>query len=157
MRALWRRRDPVTKLFGSTIDVRTGQWLDTTSGAGAGTDSFFEYMFKAYVLFGDVQYYEMFIESVEAMGAKMWVGNPPVFANVDMHTGNMTNYWMDSLQAYAGGTLGAAGYVSVAISHHAIYYSIWRRFHAMYADWCGCIACTGSRVRCVAIATNTRY
>eukprot|EP00041_Stephanoeca_diplocostata_P029574 m.878194 g.878194 ORF g.878194 m.878194 type:complete len:614 (-) comp23585_c0_seq24:2281-4122(-) len=131
VRALWRRRDPVTKLFGSTIDVHTGQWLDTTSGAGAGTDSFFEYMFKAYVLFGDVQYYEMFHESVEAMGTTMWVGNPPVFANVNMHTGNVTNYWMDSLQAYAPGTLGAAGYISVAISHHAIYYSIWRRFHAM--------------------------
>lgn len=40
--AIWDRRDKTTGLLGSTIDVQTGAWIDTTASLGAGVDSFFE-------------------------------------------------------------------------------------------------------------------
>lgn len=39
MLAIWDRRDRGTDLLGSTIDAVTGDWIDMTSGVGAGIDS----------------------------------------------------------------------------------------------------------------------
>lgn len=45
------------------MDVNTGKWEGELSGVGAGLDSFFEYMLKAYILFGKMEDYAMFNES----------------------------------------------------------------------------------------------
>lgn len=45
------------------VDVNTGKWEGELSGVGAGLDSFFEYMLKAYILFGKMEDYAMFNES----------------------------------------------------------------------------------------------
>lgn len=42
--AVWQRRDNRTGLLGSTIDVVTGKWIDSTASMGAGVDSYFEYV-----------------------------------------------------------------------------------------------------------------
>ena len=39
-------------LVGTSIDVALGQWNNRLGGTGAGADSFYEYLLKAYVLFG---------------------------------------------------------------------------------------------------------
>jgi mannosidase alpha-like ER degradation enhancer 1 len=101
MFAIWERRDKTTGLVGSTIDIQTGVWIDTTSSLGAGTDSFFEYMFKAYVLFGRQEYLNLFNEAFASVLRLMQKpALPYLFANVDMQTGNISNMWVDSLQAY---------------------------------------------------------
>ena len=38
----------------------TGQWTSELSGVGAGLDSFYEYLLKSYVLFGDREDFRMF-------------------------------------------------------------------------------------------------
>ena len=43
-------------------------WIATTSTTGAGIDSFFEYVAKAYILLGDDEYYRVWSE---AYGAAM--------------------------------------------------------------------------------------
>ena len=48
---LWSMRSPLD-LVGSSIDMTTGWWNDRLGGTGAGADSFYEYLLKAYVLFG---------------------------------------------------------------------------------------------------------
>ena len=53
MEALWSRRAVNTHLVGETINVTTGRWARTDSGIGAGIDSYYEYLFKSYILFGD--------------------------------------------------------------------------------------------------------
>ena len=45
------------------MDVTTGQWTSELSGVGAGLDSFFEYMLKSYILFGEGEDYSMFNSS----------------------------------------------------------------------------------------------
>ena len=55
---LWELRSS-KGLFGNTLDGKTGQWLNPISGIGAGIDSFYEYLFKAYILFGDIKHLDM--------------------------------------------------------------------------------------------------
>ena len=50
--ALWQARSDIP-LLSSVIDVRTGQWVDASAQLGGGVDSFYEYLLKSYVLFGD--------------------------------------------------------------------------------------------------------
>ena len=51
LRALWRMRTPLG-LFGTSLDMMQGIWLDNNGGIGASADSFYEYLLKAYILFG---------------------------------------------------------------------------------------------------------
>ena len=52
-KALWSLRNRATNLLGNTLDVQTGRWVDRSGGVGAGCDSFFEYLLKKHVAFGD--------------------------------------------------------------------------------------------------------
>lgn len=45
------------------IDIQTGEWRGVLSGVGAGLDSFFEYLLKTYILFGEETELQMFLES----------------------------------------------------------------------------------------------
>jgi hypothetical protein len=55
---LWKLRSK-RGLFGNTLDGRTGQWTNPLSGIGAGIDSFYEYLLKAHILFGDSKFLKM--------------------------------------------------------------------------------------------------
>lgn len=48
--ALWERRSSQTELVGEVINVTNGKWLKHDAGVGAGIDSYYEYLLKAYVL-----------------------------------------------------------------------------------------------------------
>lgn len=42
------------------VDIQTGHWVGKQSGLGAGLDSFYEYLLKSYILFGEKEDLEMF-------------------------------------------------------------------------------------------------
>lgn len=42
------------------VNIQTGQWVGKQSGLGAGMDSFYEYLLKSYILFGEKDDYKMF-------------------------------------------------------------------------------------------------
>ncbi|KRX61196.1 ER degradation-enhancing alpha-mannosidase-like protein 1 [Trichinella sp. T9] len=46
---LWKSRNCRTGLLGNVIDIQTGEWVVTTSGLGAGMDSFYEYLVIFYL------------------------------------------------------------------------------------------------------------
>lgn len=68
LRAPWRRSCPQTPgapraLFvfaGNVVNIQTGRWVGKQSGLGAGLDSFYEYLLKSYILFGEKEDLEMF-------------------------------------------------------------------------------------------------
>jgi hypothetical protein len=70
MRAIWARRSPLN-LVGNHIDIRTGRWTLLDSGIGPNQDSFYEYLLKAYVLFGDPEYLAMFEDFYLSAGKHM--------------------------------------------------------------------------------------
>ena len=55
-------------------------------------------------------------------------GLHPLYVNVEMATGNTATNWIDSLQASFAGVQLLAGDVDEAICHHALYYSIWKKY-----------------------------
>jgi mannosidase alpha-like ER degradation enhancer 2 len=48
----YKRRSAIG-LVGSEIDVETGAWTNPTAGVMGGIDSYYEYLLKASILFGD--------------------------------------------------------------------------------------------------------
>lgn len=45
---------------GNVVNIQTGHWVGKQSGLGAGLDSFYEYLLKSYILFGEKEDLEMF-------------------------------------------------------------------------------------------------
>ena len=48
---LWSMRSPLD-LVGTSIHMTEAMWNNRLGGTGAGIDSFYEYLLKAYILFG---------------------------------------------------------------------------------------------------------
>jgi mannosidase alpha-like ER degradation enhancer 2 len=106
---LYNRRSALG-LFGSEIDIETGKWTDTPEGREAtiqgGTDSFYEYLAKAAILFDDKDCARMWAESLPAInkylaeqtttgpGAGLWYGE------ADMNTGARTGHTYGALDAF---------------------------------------------------------
>src|SRR5207302_4301668 len=54
-------------LVGSSINVETGKWTDTTSHIRGGIDSYYEYLLKSWLLFDDKDCKKMWETSVKAV------------------------------------------------------------------------------------------
>uniref|UniRef100_A0A3Q4N188 alpha-1,2-Mannosidase n=1 Tax=Neolamprologus brichardi TaxID=32507 RepID=A0A3Q4N188_NEOBR len=140
VRALWNLRSNETGLLGNVVNIQTGQWVGKQSGLGAGMDSFYEYLLKSYILFGEKEDYRMFTAAYESIQNHMrrgrescneGEGDPPLYVNVNMFSGEIMNTWIDSLQAFFPGLQVLNGDVDDAICLHAFYYAIWKRFGAL--------------------------
>src|SRR5260221_10682236 len=103
---LYRRRSQIG-LVGEAIDVETGKWTRPASHIGGGIDSYYEYLLKGALLFGDDELRSAFDHSMEAVhrtvadestGA-LWYGE------VDMNTGRLTAATFGGLEAFFPGTL----------------------------------------------------
>merc|ERR1719309_1866207 len=136
-RGLYSRRNKDTGLVGNVVDVHTGEWTGKMSGLGAGVDSFYEILLKSYIMFGESEDADMFNESYTSIKQYMRRGRGhcnsgsglhPLYVNVEMGTGNTATNWIDSLQAAFPGVQLLSGDVEEAICHHALYYSMWRKY-----------------------------
>jgi len=85
---IFNRRSEIG-LIGSEIDVETGEWLNTTSHICAGVDSYYEYLLKAYILFGDKELKPIWEESIAGINTYLADETDSSFwyARVDMNTG----------------------------------------------------------------------
>ncbi|KRZ54036.1 ER degradation-enhancing alpha-mannosidase-like protein 1 [Trichinella nativa] len=137
---LWKSRNCRTGLLGNVIDIQTGEWVVTTSGLGAGMDSFYEYLLKGYLLFGQESDFEMFTIFYSTIKQHMRKGrkycnygseNHPLYVNVFMNDGSVSYRWIDSLQASFPAVQVLYGDLEEAICMHALYYTIWRKYNAL--------------------------
>ena len=62
----FKRRSPLG-LVGSAINVETGRWADPDSHISGGIDSYYEYLWKCWLLFGDRDCLEMWQASIPAV------------------------------------------------------------------------------------------
>lgn len=53
--------------LGNVVNIQTGQWVGKQSGLGAGMDSFYEYLLKSYILFGEKEDHKMFQTAYESI------------------------------------------------------------------------------------------
>ncbi|MGQ1889117.1 glycoside hydrolase family 47 protein [Thermophagus sp. OGC60D27] len=86
--AIWERVSDLN-LVGEIINVETGEWLNTSSHICAGIDSYYEYLLKSYLLFGDEDLKAIWDQSVEAVNKYLVEESDTSFwyKRVDMHTG----------------------------------------------------------------------
>ena len=93
--AVWERVSDI-HLVAELIDVETGEWKHSTSHICAGIDSYYEYLFKAYLLFGDEDLKPIWEKSIHAINTYLVDESDTSFwyRRVDMHTGEKQTKFM---------------------------------------------------------------
>lgn len=125
VRGLWARRSGIN-LVGAHIDVFSGEWTQKDAGIGTSIDSFYEYLLKAYILFGDEEYLFIFQEAYRA--AMLYLYNDPWYVEVNMNSAALVWPLFNSLQAFWPGLQVLAGDIEPAIRTHAAFFSVWKRY-----------------------------
>ncbi len=127
--AVFQRRSKIG-LVGTIIDVDNGKWLNPASHVGGRIDSYYEYLLKSWLLFGDAQDHRMWTSSVDSLNkyvadstsTGLWYGV------VDMNTGKRTATTFGALQAYLPAVLALSGEMGRAESLMNSVYSMWTRY-----------------------------
>jgi mannosidase alpha-like ER degradation enhancer 2 len=108
--AVYDRRSKIG-LVGTTINVETGKWIDPTSHISGMIDSYYEYLLKASILFGDKDCERMWKESIASVNkyvadevrGELWYGQ------VDMNTGKRLSTHYGALDAFLPAVLALGG------------------------------------------------
>jgi ER degradation enhancer, mannosidase alpha-like 2 len=117
-------------LVGSVIDVESGDWLDPESHVSGGIDSYYEYLLKAWLLFGDEDFRAMWESSRDAMNAhltqevdgRLWYGQ------ADMLTGERTGTRFGALDSFLPAVLALGGDVERAARLQESVAFMWETF-----------------------------
>ncbi|KAM3703824.1 hypothetical protein ACB098_04G125900 [Castanea mollissima] len=125
LRKLWSMRSSLN-LLGTTLDVVTGDWIEYSAGIGAGVDSFYEYLFKAHILFGKEEFWRMFHSAYLAV--QKYFRHGPWYHEADMRTGKATYWQLTSLQAFWPGLQVLVGDIAAANSSHREFFHVWEKF-----------------------------
>ncbi len=117
-------------LVGEGIDVETGAWTQRTCHVGGGIDSYYEYLLKAWLLFGDEDCRAMWQASRDALVAHVAdeTASGLWFGEVDMGTGRRTATGFGALEAFLPAVLALGGDVARARRLEDSAYSMWRAF-----------------------------
>ncbi|MFT3897280.1 MAG: glycoside hydrolase family 47 protein [Thermomonas sp.] len=122
----FRRRSAIG-LVGERFDVETGRWTRTDSHIGARIDSYYEYLWKCWKLFGDPDCRAMWDASIaaadrylpEEVDGALWYGH------VDMATGARGVGEYGALDAFMPGLLAYSGDVARAKRLQASSFAMW--------------------------------
>jgi mannosidase alpha-like ER degradation enhancer 2 len=125
---LYRRRSKIG-LVGEKIDVETGAWVDTQSHVGAGIDSYYEYLLKAWLLFRDQDCLRMWRVSRDAMNKHVADERPSGlwYGSVDMATGRRTSTVFGALEAFLPAVLALDGDLERARRLQDSAFQMWTR------------------------------
>jgi ER degradation enhancer, mannosidase alpha-like 2 len=124
--AVYDRRSSIG-LVGSEIDIETGKWTDPTSNISGGIDSYYEYLFKCWLLFGDKDCERMWKASVAAINKYLADQQPSGFwyGYADMNTGARIATHYGALDAFFAGTLALSGDLDRARKLQDSNYKMW--------------------------------
>jgi hypothetical protein len=122
----YKRRSAIG-LVGSSINVETGAWVDPDSHISGGIDSYYEYLWKCWVLFGDNECLEMWNASIPAIQkyladdvrGELWYGH------ADMTTGKRTATTYGALDAFFPALLALSGDIPRARRLQASSFKMW--------------------------------
>ncbi len=123
---VYKRRSKLG-LIGTRINVETGEWTNTDSHVSAEIDSYYEYLLKCWLLFGDRDCRRMWRESVAAVNrhladevrGELWYGH------ADMHTGRRTETTSGALDAFFPAVLALSGDTARARRLQASSFKMW--------------------------------
>lgn len=126
---IYKRGSPIG-LVGSSINVKTGEWLDPLSHISGGIDSYYEYLLKAGLLFDDKDCEQMWKSSIAAVNKYLADQSPTGFwyGQANMNTGARVGTMFGSLDAFFPGTLALSGDLDRAAKLEASAYKMWTTF-----------------------------
>ncbi len=127
-RAIFDRRSEIG-LVGDVIDIETGEWINPSAHISAGTDSYYEYLYKGWLLFGDPELKEMWDTSIEAVlkylpeevDGRVWYGR------VNMYTGERTSSVVTLWDAFMPALLAISGHLSEAADLQESWDWLWNK------------------------------
>src|SRR5213079_1122226 len=123
----YARRSPLG-LVGASINVETGAWTDSDSHISGGIDSYYEYLWKCWLLFGDKDCLEMWNASIPAVQkyladevrGELWYGH------ADMNNGRRGETTYAALDAFFPALLGLSGDIERARRLQGSSFKMWQ-------------------------------
>lgn len=106
----YRRASP-DGVVGSAINVETGRWERTDAHIGGGIDSYYEYLYKCWRLFGDSECKAMWDHSIAGVNKVLGDETKTGFwyGHADMKTGRRTKTQYGALDAFMPALLAVGG------------------------------------------------
>jgi mannosidase alpha-like ER degradation enhancer 2 len=128
-------------LVGTWINVETGQWTENDSHVSGAIDSYYEYLLKCWLLFGDEDCHRMWLDSIAAINKyladevtrenrslpgplpprELWYGH------ADMNTGKRTATTFGALDAFFPAVLALSGDIKRAKRLQESSYQMWTK------------------------------
>lgn len=121
-------------LIGKNINVETGLWEDNTSMVGAYVDSYLEYLYKGYLLFGDQDLKKMFETLIVPILRYHTVirDNRTWYARVQMDDGTLSDSSIYLWDAYFPGLLALSGNTTEASKAHDTWDWLWNKNQGLF-------------------------
>lgn len=118
-------------LVGEWINVETGEWTNTDSHISGAIDSYYEYLLKCSLLFGDQDCKRMWNDSIPAINryladeVKSDLGDELWYGHADMNTGARRATTYGALDAFFPAVLALSGDLKRAKRLHDSSYRMW--------------------------------
>jgi mannosyl-oligosaccharide alpha-1,2-mannosidase len=127
--AMYDRRSRIG-LLADRIDARTGAWLSRRATIGPPSDSFYEYCWDGWQLFGDADCKRMYDTLTAAILAHQAVRREGAlwFADVDFETGARLSTAQDELASFYGGLLAQGGAAGEGAAYTRVWAAVQGRF-----------------------------
>jgi len=127
--ALFNRRSDIG-LIGDVIDVQTGEWVSGQSHICAGVDSYYEYLYKSYLMFGDAEMGKIWTESIDSVHKyiadnyedRLWYGR------VDMNTGEKQSSVVTLYDAFFPAIMALSGDMKTAREFQETRFWLWNKY-----------------------------
>ena len=123
----YNRRSPIG-LVGTNINVETGKWTNPDSHVSAEIDSYYEYLLKCAILFGDKDCRKMWDEGIAAVNTHLRdeVNGALWYGHSDMTTGKRTETTTGALDAFFPGLLALGGDLNRARALQDSMFKMWQ-------------------------------
>lgn len=127
--AIYERRSTIG-LIGEIINVQTGEWISSQSHLGAGVDSYYEYLYKSYLLFGDEELGNIWRASIQSINQylaedydnKLW------YSRADMNSGKLVSAKVTLYDAFFPAILALSGDVTRAARLQQTWEWLWDKY-----------------------------
>ncbi|MDQ1637480.1 MAG: hypothetical protein QOF62_819 [Pyrinomonadaceae bacterium] len=124
----YKRRSAIG-LVGEKINVETGKWLASDSHISGAIDSYYEYLLKCWLLFGDQDCKRMWRESIASINKYLADGRVESdlwYGHADMNSGTRTATTFGALDAFFPAVLALSGDLNRAKSLQASSFKMWQ-------------------------------
>ncbi|EFC44243.1 predicted protein [Naegleria gruberi] len=124
--SIFKYRDLKTNLIGNHINIMNGEWIHRESGIGASIDSYFEYLYKGFILFKDEELLNLF--KIHYQSILKYVYKNPWYSDVDMKFPKITFGLYNSLASFWPGVQALYGNYEIAKKSIIAIHGIWRKY-----------------------------